>query len=286
MNTILVAGATGYLGRYIVKNLSDRKFNTTALVRNPSKFQDFHIPVNKLIQAEVTDRATLNNCCEDIDVVISTVGITKQTDNLSYMDVDYQANVNLLDEAKRSGVKKFIYVSVLNGEKLQDLKICQAKEQFVEELKKSGMNYCVIRPNGFFSDMTEFYTMAKKGRIYLFGDGTLKSNPIHGEDLAQLCVDAIDQEETEIEIGGPDTLSQIEIATLAFEAAGKPVKITYIPDWVRRLLLKFLKILLNSNTFGPIEFFMNVMAINMIAPEYGNRSLKDYFASLANNKKL
>jgi hypothetical protein len=39
--------------------------------------------------------------------------------------------------------------------------------------------------------MDEFYHMAVKGRIYLFGDGSYKSNPIHGEDLAQVCVDAI-----------------------------------------------------------------------------------------------
>ena len=54
------------------------------------------------------------------------------------MDVDYQANLNLLNEARESGVRKFIYVSVLNGEKLRHLKICDAKEMFVEELKKSG----------------------------------------------------------------------------------------------------------------------------------------------------
>ena len=85
--------------------------------------------------------------------VISTVGITKQKDGLTYMDVDYQANLNLLEEAKKSGVKKFIYVSVLNGEKLKATKICYAKEKFVERLKNSGIEYCVVRPNGFYSDI-------------------------------------------------------------------------------------------------------------------------------------
>ena len=67
-------------------------------------------------------------------MVISTVGITRQKDGFTYMDVDYRENANLLSEAKRSGVKKFIYVSVLNGEKLSNLKICEAKEIFVTEL--------------------------------------------------------------------------------------------------------------------------------------------------------
>lgn len=67
---------------------------------------------------------------------------------------------------------------------IQALKTCEAKEKFTKELKNSGLEYCVIRPNGFFSDMTEFYTLAKNRRIYLSGNGKLKSNPIHGEDLA------------------------------------------------------------------------------------------------------
>lgn len=280
MNKILVAGATGYLGKYIVENLIDRNIHTTALVRNPSKFKDFNLAVNHLMQGEVTNIVSLKNCCDDIDVVISSVGITKQTDGLSYLDVDYQANLNLLNEAKRSGVIKFIYVSVLNGEKLKSLKICEAKERFAAELKNSGMDYCIIRPNGFFSDMTEFYNMAQRGRIYLFGDGQLKSNPIHGADLAKVCVDAVNSNESEIEVGGPETLSQIEIAKIAFEAVNKPLKITYIPDWVRRMVLHASKLLLSSSKFGPIEFFMNVMAIEMIAPEYGENTLKNFFNNL------
>lgn len=280
MKKILVAGATGYLGKYIVKNLIDRKFITTALVRDPGKFESFGLPVHQLITAEVTDKATLTNCCADVEVVISSVGITRQTDGLSYMDVDYQSNLNLLNEAKRCGVRKFIYVSVLNGDKLRSLKICDAKEKFVEELKKSGIEYCVIRPNGFFSDLTELYNMAQKGRVYLFGDGKVKSNPIHGEDLAKVCVDAIGLKDTELEVGGPETKSQVEIAEIAFEAARKPVKITYIPDWTRRFLLRTFKSILSTKTYGPIEFFMNVMAMEMVAPEYGNHTLADYFNSL------
>lgn len=280
MKNVLIAGATGYLGEYITRELAERHVNTTVLVRNGAKFESFGIVVDNVLKTEVTDKVAMENCCNGIDIVISCVGITKQSDGLSYMDVDYQANLNLLNEAKKSGVKKFVYVSVLNGEKLKSLKICEAKEKFVEALTKSGLEYCVIRPNGFFSDMTEFYKMAQKGRVYLFGNGELKSNPIHGADLAHVCVEAIDSKETEIEVGGPETFSQNEIAKIAFEAAEKPVKITYIPDVIRRLLLRALKLVLRPQKFGPIEFFMNVMAIEMVAPEYGEHTLKEYFHAL------
>jgi uncharacterized protein YbjT (DUF2867 family) len=280
LTNILVAGATGYLGKYITKELTDQGYYTKVLVRNPEKFKQYKIQVDGVIQAEVTDKSSIQDCCKNIDVVISSVGITKQKDGLSYIDVDYQANLNLLDEAKNSGVKKFIYVSVLNGEKLKSLKICKAKEMFVEELRKSDLEYCIIRPNGFFSDMTEFYNMAKKGRIFLFGNGDQKTNPIHGEDLAKVCVSTIAGDDKEIEIGGPEILTHTEIANIAFEVVGKTPKIVHIPDWMRRSILKFGKLFMSAKRFGPIEFFMNIMAIDMVAPEYGQHTLKNYFNEL------
>ena len=282
MSKILIAGATGYLGSYIAQELKQQDYYTRILVRDPKKFEQSGIEADEIIRAEITDKLTLEDCCKDIEVVISSIGITKQKDGLSYMDVDYQANLNLLEVAKRSGVKKFVYISVLNGEKLRNLKICEAKEKFVDELKKSEIDFCVIRPNGFFSDMTEFYNMAKNGRIYLFGNGNLKSNPIHGEDLAKFCVSVLKSNDKEIEIGGPETLTQNEIAKVAFESVGKTPKITYVPDRIRRVVLSMARIILNAKTYGPIEFVMNVLAIEMVAPEYGKHTLKEYFNGLEN----
>jgi len=235
---------------------------------------------NELIQAELTRPDTIRNCCHKIDVVISTVGITRQKDGLTYMDVDYQANLNLLEEARASGVKKFIYVSVLNGEKLRHLKICEAKERFVQQLEQSGLDYCVIRPNGFFSDMTEFYNMAKKGRVYIFGNGQFKMNPIHGMDLAAVCVDAIEKQNREIQVGGPEILTYKEIAEDAFKVLGTKPKISHIPEWLRVLILRLTRLFTGSKTYGPIEFFMTVMAMDMIAPEYGEHTLEAYFNHL------
>ena len=86
--------------------------------------------------------------------------------------------------------------------------------------------------------------------------------------------------ESEIEVDGPETLTQTEIAKVAFEVSNKPLKITFVPDWIRRVLLSTAKFLLSSKKFGPIDFFMSVMAMEMTAPEYGERTLKEYFYSL------
>ena len=280
MKKILLAGATGYLGSYIAEKLNQSTYDLRVIVRSPSKLAKRGIEVVDLFQAELTRPETIKGCCSGIDTVISTVGITRQKEGLTYLDVDYQANLNLLNEARESGVRKFIYVSVLNGEKLRHLKICDAKERFVEALKKSGLEYCVIRPNGFFSDMSEFYAMAQKGKIYLFGSGEQKTNPIHGEDLASVCVDAIDGSDQVIKVGGPETLTYNEISKIAFEVAGTKPRITRVPIWVCTTVLKLVRIFTNSRFYGPIEFFLTVTTIDMIAPEYGAYRLRDHFEIL------
>ena len=281
MRKILLAGATGYLGSYIARELIKDSGDLRVIVRSPDKLHKRNLEVADIFRAEVTQPDSITGCCEGIDTVISTVGITGQKDGLTYMDVDYQANLNLLKEAQESGVRKFVYVSVLNGEKLRHLKICDAKERFVEQLKKSSLEYCVIRPNGFFSDMAEFYNMAKNGNVYLFGDGEQKTNPIHGEDLAAICIRAIDGTALEIRAGGPETLTYNQIATIAFEVAGTTPKITRIPDWVRKIIIKLIRYLSSSKYYGPIEFFLAVTAIDMTAPEYGTHRLRDYFNTLS-----
>ena len=129
MKKILLAGATGYLGRYILDELIRQNIQTRILVRDLKKVDknERDSETVESIKAEVTNPQTLENLCDGVDTLISTVGITRQKDGLSYMDVDYQANMNLLNEAKRSGVRKFIYISVLNGEKLQNVQICFRK---------------------------------------------------------------------------------------------------------------------------------------------------------------
>ncbi len=272
---VLVAGSTGYLGGYILKELADRSISFMAIARSPQKLKELN--PDQIIEAQVTRPETLKDIFEGMDVVISTVGITRQKNGLTYMDVDYQANLNLLREAQKAGVKKFIYISAINGDKMRHLKIFQAKEAFVDELKNSGLNYTVMRPNGFFSDMRDFLDMAKRGRVYLFGSGQYLLNPIHGADLAEVVVDAITSPEREMTVGGPDILTQNEIAALALDSWYKDVKITHLPDWSRRLTISLLRTFTSSKTYGPIEFFMTAMAMNNVAPRYGSHRLFEFF---------
>lgn len=281
MKNIIVAGATGYLGGFLIKELLKSKYSFKAIARNEERLKAAGLSDDQIVKAEVTQPDTLKATMAGVDVIISTVGITRQKDGLSYMDVDYQASLNLLKEARQSGVKKFVYISVINGEIMKDVKIVAAKERFVEALKSSGLSYLVIRPNGFYSDMGDFLTMAKTGRVYLFGDGQFKFNPIHGADLAKFILDHLGEENKELEVGGPDVLTQNEIAEMALKALDKPLKVIHLPDWMRKATINLLRTFTSSKTYGPIEFFLTMMGHDNIAPRQGIHRLHMYFATQA-----
>jgi len=164
MKKVLVAGATGYLGRYVIQELKRQGFWIRALTRKPDKLDSLIHCIDEKFVGEITKLESLNGIRNDIDIVFSSIGITRQKDNLTYMDVDYQGNRNLLEEAKQEGVSRFVYVSVLNAEEFNDVKPVKAKLRFVEELKDSGLVTVVIQPNGFFTDMLQYLQMANTGR--------------------------------------------------------------------------------------------------------------------------
>ncbi|PCI34181.1 MAG: NmrA family protein [Flavobacteriaceae bacterium] len=281
---VLVAGATGYLGQYLVKELLKRNHHVRVLIRKESQKALFE-GVTDFFIGEITQVETLMGICENIDWVFSSIGITRQKDGMTYMDVDYQGNLNLLNLAKKSSVESFLYVSALGGDQLRQLKIFEAKEKFVDALKVSGLDYTVMRPNGFFSDMKDFLNMGKNGTVYLFGHGNYKLNPIAGADLAEICVDAIATDTTEVLVGGPDMLSQNELAALALKAWGQDINIVHLPDWIRRFVIWMVRRCTSSKTYGPIEFFMTLMAFDNIAPTYGTKRLKDFFKEEAEREK-
>jgi uncharacterized protein YbjT (DUF2867 family) len=276
---VLVAGATGYLGGFVAREFKKRGHFVRALARYPKKLDHMKTDLDEIVEGQVTDPESIKNICDGIEIVFSSIGITKQKGPLTFKDVDYQGNVNLLEAAKRAGVKKFVYVSVFNGPNLLYLDIIKAHEDFVDELKASGLDYSIIRPTGYFSDMGEFFNMAKRGRIYIIGSGLTRVNPIHGADLAVVCVDASYSENQEIDVGGPETFTYREICELAFKILDKPVKITSVPSGLVWFLVAAVR-LFSRHKGELIAFFTTAMTNDVVAPATGTHLLQDYYSSL------
>lgn len=278
MKRVLIAGATGYLGRYLCAEYQARGWHVTALVRKASSAVT--LAADRSVQAEVTWPETLHGTMEGIDLVVSAVGITRQADGLGYWDVDYQANVNLLEEALRSGVGRFAFVHVLNADRMEHVPLVAAKAAFVRKLQTAPLSSTVIAPTGYFSDMADFFNGAKAGRVWLFGSGQMRINPIHGADLATAMFEAIEEGRPWADIGGPETFTQNELAALCFEVLGKRVRISHLPDVLRRAVLVLLPRLAPRRIAGPVQFFLTAASMNMTAPPKGRRRLADHFKTV------
>lgn len=275
MNTVFIAGASGYLGRHMCAEYQRRGWYVTALVHKTARAQD--VAADQLIEAEATQSDTLTGVRTGAHLVISCLGLTRQANGLGYRDVDYQANVNLLREAEREGARRFAYIHVVCAEALADVPMVAAKSAFVAELQNSPLASTVIAPSGYFSDMYDFFDMARRGRVWLFGDGQKRLNPIHGQDLAAATADAIEAELDWQDIGGPDILTQVELAMLAFDALGKPPRIVFLPDVLRLLALGLLPWVTPRRIHGPARFFLSALAVDMVGQPHGTHHLKDHF---------
>ncbi len=281
MQTVFIAGASGYLGRYLVQEYVQRGWHVRALVRDRQSTAKSNLGAHDYVTAEATEADTLKGVMDGADLVISSLGITRQKDGLTYRAVDYQANLNLLREAERAGVGRFAYVHVLGARQMMQVPLVQAKQAFVDQLECSSLPSTVIAPSGYFSDMGEILNSAKAGRAWVFGDGSKRLNPIHGADLAKAAADAIDRGETWFDVGGPEIFTQAELAQLAFDVLDKPTRISRVPDWVRKAAIAVLPRVTPIHVHGPAQFFLTALGQHMVGETHGTRRLKDHFRQLA-----
>jgi uncharacterized protein YbjT (DUF2867 family) len=279
MQRVLVAGATGYLGGFVAREFKDRGCFVRALVRSPRKLGHLWDSTDEIVEAEVTRPDTLEHIGDEIDVVFSSIGITRQKDGLTFRDVDYQGNKNLLEAALKAGVKRFVYVSGFNGPGLRHLEIIAAHEDFVDELKASGIDYAVLRPTGYFSDMGEVFEMARRGRVWLIGSGENRVNPIHGADLAVACADAVEGDATDIDVGGPQTMTWNDVAALAFEVLERPARVSHVPEWLMWSVVRLVRIF-NRHQGELLAFFTTMATTDVVAPSTGTHTLEAHFREL------
>lgn len=278
---VLVAGAGGRLGRHLLKELAARGYGVRALVRDPCTMAGEDLDV---FGCDARSPDSLAGACEGVQSVVSALGaslaLRYTPPGASYWDVDLRANLNLLAEARRAGVRKFVYVSLYGAEALRGLAYVDAHEEFVAALRSSGMGHAVVRPTGFFYVFGEIFRMAARGRAFLVGDGRARTNPVHESDVARACADALADGEGELAVGGPEVYTRRETTELAFRALGRPPKITSLPPGLLVKLAAPLK-LFDRRLYDLLAFGVAVGATDLVAPAYGTRGLAEYFRQMA-----
>lgn len=286
---VMVAGVTGYIGGSVAKACREKGYWVRGLTRDPKRLK---VPddVDDVFVGQATKAETLKGLCDGMDVAFSSIGTTTFSRKPNLWEADYQANVNIVREAEKAGVKHFIFVSVLRGPEMARVcPVAEAREKVAEIIRRSGMNYTIYRPTGFYNDMKYlFKPIAKKGVARIIGNPDIIINPLSGLDFGEevaRAIEAPDCKNAFIDVGGPKEYTRREIAELGFAALGIPVKMKVYPAWIIKLVAYCLRPF-NYNAYSILRFmhFALVTPV-MTGKPVGRRHLEDYYQELVKEYK-
>ena len=278
---VLVAGASGAIGRGVVALLRKRGDTVRALVRRarPAGALGEGVEIRALDAARAE---ALAGICEGVDAVVSCLGAPVSMSfgaRASYLSVDTPANERLLDQALRANVSRFVYVSLHVEPAYAHTAYVRAHEHVVDRLRRADtLTGTVIRPTGLYCAMADFLGLARRGFAPLIGDGRARTNPVHEEEVAAACVDALGGGPGDVELGGPEVLTRREIVELAFAALGRRPRLLRVPPWLFRAMGALARPL-HPRMGELMRFFAAVAATDAVAPARGHMRLSEYFAA-------
>lgn len=246
--TVLIAGASGVLGKALINHFSDKGYTVYGLVRNASSVPELTAMGVLLKEADMSQPGSLTGVCEGIDVVIPAVHAMLGKGRNVPENVDWQGHAELIKQAADSGVKHFIYPSVYNASAEHPLDFFRIKYRVEQQLKSSSIPYTIFRLPAFM----EWHAwrligkdIKEKGKASIFGSGNNPINFISAQDIAK----AIDQVVlnpswygSTLQLSGPDNMCRNEIAELYAKRFSKSIKITRLPVGVLKIMAPVIKI--------------------------------------------
>ena len=283
--TVLVAGATGYLGRHLVTELALRGVPVRALVRSRARAErpgrcdapSLSGKVAEWAEGDVTDPAFIAGVCDGADRVVSALGVTRQ--KASPWDIDHRANLDLLEAAERAGARSFLYVNVMHARSGRSV-VMRSKAAFAQVLARSDLAHQIINPSGYFSDLGSFLDMARTGVAFIPPDRGIRIAPVHGADLAAYCIDRMTGPSGSWDVGGPDVLTYRAVARLAFEALHRRPRIVEVPMPVIRAAV-WVASRVGERPRDLAQFFAEGLTHDAVGERCGSRHLGDHFRRLA-----
>jgi len=236
-SSILVAGATGFLGSEICRQLRENGKKVKGLVRTTSdanKVAQLKAWGVETVEGDLKDKASLQRALQGVSTVISTVSSTlSRQEGDSIQTVHDEGQTNLVDAARAAEVDQFSYISFcpMPGEIL----LQTVKRKIEKLLAESGLNYTVLRPTCFMeiwlSPVVGFDYLNAKAVIY--GEGKNKLSWIAMKDVAAFVVNTLENPAAKnaiIELGGPEALSPLEVVNIFEVSQGRKFELQFIPE--------------------------------------------------------
>lgn len=260
---VLLAGAGGQVGRRVRALLESEGHDVLAITGK-----------------DLTGIDAAKGLAQGRELIVSCAGASVSTsapDKRPYSQIDPAIHRNLILEAKRCGIRRFVYLSVHTEPHYASCNYILAHESVRAMLADAEMDFTVIRPTGIHSAFADLLPFARKGVLPLVGDGTAKTNPIDPQDVAEVVVAHLKEGPKDVPCGGPEILTRRQINEIIAKAAGKDkVFMPKLPAWLLRLEGKAIGVF-HPRMGELLEFFSMVATADSIAPAIGKRSMTSYF---------
>ncbi len=239
---IAVVGATGSMGRELVTQLLAQGSSVVAITRSPDKARDLAKLGADVRAADLTDAGSVARALQGVKAVVSAVhAILGRGANRSER-VDDAGHRTLIDAARDAGVEHFVYTSALGASPSHPVDFWRTKHRIEEYLKASGVAYTILRP-GAFMEMHAHELIGKgvlaNGSATILGSGTGRVNFVAVRDVAAVAVHALSDPSARgstIEVGGPQNLTQDEVANVYARLAGRALKVRHVSSGALRVL--------------------------------------------------
>ena len=238
---VLVAGATGQLGRVITRKLIASGSKVRALARNREALAQFG-PDAEIAAVDLRDLAKLTDACRGVDQIVATANNNMGKGPTSPTRIDLGAYQNLCAAARNTGVRRLTYVSYKGVSQDAVVDIFRVKWYIEDAIRRSGVPYVMLRPTAFMDiwiDQIVAKGIREKGVAPIFGDGTSVTNYIAVDDVAEFAVKILSRAEVvneNVDAGGPSNLSQNDVATLVERRLKSSGKRRHVPVAALRLL--------------------------------------------------
>ncbi len=229
---LLVVGATGTLGRQVVRRALDEGHQVRCFVRSPRKAAFLKEWGAEIVQGDLTSPETLKPALEGITAVIDTA-TSRATDSLSIKQVDWDGQVSLIQAAVAAGVERFVFFSILDAQNFPDVPLMEIKRCTELFLAESGLKYTILKPCGFMQGLIGQYAIPilDGQSVWITGD----TSPIaymDTQDIAKFAIRALEVPETinkSFPVVGTRAWGAYEIIRLCERLSGKQAKIARLP---------------------------------------------------------
>jgi uncharacterized protein YbjT (DUF2867 family) len=245
---LLLTGATGTVGRALLRKLLADGQSVRCLVRDPRRLGPERVRV-QIALGDLGDPDSFRHALRDVDTVIHLASVIRDQRTGSIEDLAGSATVRLLRAAEEAGANRFLFFSTLNADAESPVRFMRAKAVAERAVVDSGLASTVFAPSIIYAPNDPYVTLLERMSLLpvmpIPGDGAARFAPIWSEDAADCVVATLPGGGAEreaigarYELAGPDILTHRQIVELVLASRHRRRRIVGISSNVTRRVLK------------------------------------------------